>query len=291
MLELSAVEKHNAPTHARFVWEPPPDGFIELEANRTLRIAVTSQESKHTVSLELGKAYPHEKFVFQDGAIYLAANPMLCLGAEAKTIERGARIVVQGCERSGRGAAPHQGFALGADGRIKAGATELCMNVKGGKMNPGTEIVLWHCKDPESVKNELFVHAGGMIQVRFRPDLHFNVQAGATKSPGAGIVLWKSEATGQDSFEFLESGQLRLKHKQEICLNAERGAEAGHAIIGWPCSKESPTPNELFGYDIVRAVFYARQDPNLVLNVKGGDMVPGASIVLWPAKEPGREEL
>jgi hypothetical protein len=254
-----------------------PDGTFELEANRSLRINLGGKGQMRWAELAPGKAARHEKFAFRNGAITLDVNPTICLGAEGGAIAEGARIRAQPCEAG----AEHQQFIMNRDGRIRASSQHICMSAREGAMSLGSEIVLGACAGDASA----FAHRGGKLSFRKpqRADLHFNIQGG---SMDGAVVLWKSEPAHSDQFEWSEAGQLRLKSRNQTCLIAQQGIVQGSQIIGWPCKAEGeePTPNELFGYDQARSVIYAKADPELVFNAKGGKMAPGDHIVLWAGK-------
>lgn len=171
------------------------------------------------------------------------------------------------------------------DGRIALKQKpDMCLNVKGGAIEHGAELILWKC-GTHNEPNELFAmnHTdGGYIQVKAKPEFHFNVKGDI--KPESTIVLWSCQAGPHEAFEFTYDSRIRLKMKHDYCLNAEGGVAPGHRIIAWPCS-ETPEPNELFRYDHVRKVVYSETNKELGFNAAGGGMRAGDEIVLWPLKD------
>lgn len=275
--------RHQVPKHTKFIWNPG-DGVLELEVNRSLRVATVGKGPASRLVLRPGKAVVHEKFAFRDRTVFLSENPSLCLGSETGQVEDGARIVAQPCDKSGEQPSPHQAFHFGLDNRIKSIGSAMCMVVKNNKMVPGAEIVLGDCGEHDGfIGNKMFARQGGKIQVKRRTDLHFNVQNGAVGNP---IVLWKTEAGRDESFDFSKDGRLRVKGSDKLCLVALGGIAPGRSIRTVLCSTgPEPLPEEKFEYDDSRNVICASEDKNMVFNVKGGAMKPGDELVIWPVDE------
>merc|ERR1719188_378233 len=271
---------HKMPKHTKFIWNPG-DGIFELEANRSLRIATIGRGPASRLIIKLGKAAVHEKFIFRDRAVFLTENQGMCLGSETKTLEDGARIVLQDCELQDGQPVPHQAFIFGLDKRIKALGSGLCMIVKDNNMKPGAEIVLGECGEHSGfIGNKVFVQSAGKVQVKSRTDLHFNVQQAAVGGP---IVLWKSEIGRDESFEFVD-GRLKPKDQPKICLVPLGGLSPGQRLSAVMCTADG-VPEEQFHYDDDRHCVASTVDPNMVFNVKGGAMQPGDEVVLWPVDE------
>jgi hypothetical protein len=270
--------KANVPAHSKFAWTA--DGALELEANRSLRVNLGGKGQLRWAELAPGKAANHERFSFRGGKITLQVNPTICLGAEDGELAEGVRIRAQACVKD----AEHQAFVMNREGRVRSSIKHLCMTPRESASNLGAEIVLGACVGEWS---RFAHHHGGKLAVR-QPqfaDLHFNLQGGALDAP---LVLWKSAPSNTDSFEWSESGQLRLRGRP-VCLVAQGGIVQGSRIVSSRCTDEGkPSPSELFGYDDSRSVIFAKASPDLVFNAEGGAMSPGDRLVLWPARRERR---
>jgi len=274
------------PKHSMFSYDKE-SSLVTLVANSELRLNVKGGVAEPAGSpLILWPCGPldHELFKMENGLIKSQADPNLCLNV-AGGANQGSPVNLWPCEHSG-GRVPHEEFELRNDGRIALRQKpEMCLNVEGGQIQHGTKIVLWPCRTTPPA-NELFiVNPNGYIQVKAKPDFHFNVQ-GAVEA-GSQIGIWDCRAGPHEALEFTRDSRIRLKMANDFCLNAEGGVGPGNRIIAWPCS-QSPVANELFKYDAKRKVIYAAENPNLGFNAAGGALNAGDEIVLWPFKD---EEL
>lgn len=276
--------------HSRFIYDVN-ESQIKLRKHPELHLNVKGGELAAGSPLVLWPCNPHSHEIFdfdtENHLIRLRANKDVCLNAESG-LSAGARITTWPCMQHGE-LVEHERFTLGSDGRIRAGEKQdLCINVKGGNIANGGELILWHCsgsEDPDVL--DRFEYDSGLIKVKKFPDFHFNIVGGSLTEP-AHLVLWVCHPGAHEVFEFVKrqgdgdklKGQVRLKLVPELCLNAEGGVGLGHRIVVWPCSEEGQ-PNEDFDYDPIRNVIYSAAHPNLGFNVKGGNTAPGGEIVLW----------
>merc|ERR1719253_1506343 len=76
--------------------------------------------------------------------IRLGAHRAMCLNAHGG-VQPGTNIVTWPCAQRGT-PEEHEEFRMGADGRIRLEKhPNMCINVKGGLVARGTELVLWPC--------------------------------------------------------------------------------------------------------------------------------------------------
>jgi len=197
----------------------------------------------------------------------------------------GARIVTWPCAHRGFPES-HENFEHGQDGRIRLKAhPEMCINVKQGRVALGTEVVLWKCGEEDSHSHDKFVYQDGLIQLQSQRDFHLNV-AGGDITNSAAIVVWNCAPAVHEVFEFtFPENRIRMKHKPEMCINAEGGLVQGARLVLWPCHAD-PEPHERFVYDKVRQVIHPQYVNTLGLNVKGGNMQNGGEVILWTTDEP-----
>jgi len=272
----------NIASHSLFSHDQE-SGLVNLVKNPELRLNVkgglAEPEGAPVILWPCGPQN-HELFKVEDGLIKSQADPNMCLNVAGGANE-GAPLSLWPCEHSGKRTAQEE-FEIRNDGRIGVKKhPNMCLNVEGGAIQHGTKIVLWPCRSTSSA-NELFiVNPNGYIQVKAKPDFHFNVQ-GEVKA-GAGVVLWDCQAAAHEALEFTKDSRIRFKMGNEWCLNAENGVAAGNRIIAWRCA-DKPAANELFKYDAKRKVVYSVENPDLGFNAAGGTMQAGDEIVLWPFK-------
>merc|ERR1712217_309627 len=148
----------------------------------------------------------------------------------------------------------------------------------------GAELVLWPCGAEPNHKHDVFVYKDGLIQLKSDPDYHFNAQGGDVTS-SVPVVLWRCEPSKHEVFEFTyPDNRMRLKHKSEMCVNAEGGLAQGSRLIVWPCAPEVDV-NERFIYDETNQVISPQAIRTLAYNVKGGNVQNGGEVILWTTDE------
>jgi len=268
------------PKHSLFLYDKE-NGAITFEANPELRLNVKGglvDEPGSPLILWPCSPLNHELFKIDNGLIKLAVDENLCLNIEGGA-NAGAPLLLWPCTQGGQ-KVPHEEFEFRKNGQIALKQNpDMCLNVEGGAVHHGTKIVLWPCG---TETHELFSIKDDYIQVKAKPELHFNIQ-GELK-PEAPVVLWSCQAGPHEALEFTPDSRIRLKMRPEWCLNAEGGAAKGKRIVVWPCS-EKPASNELFKYDSDRKVIYSAESPDLFFNSAGGAMGAGDEIVLWTLRE------
>jgi len=274
------------PKHSLFSYDKE-SSLITLVGNPELRLNIKGGLGEpQGAPIVLWPCGPldHELFKMENGLIKSQADPNLCLNVAGGANE-GSPVSLWPCEHNGK-KEPHEEFDLRNDGRIALRQKpNMCLNVEGGQIQHGTKLVLWPCRTTPPA-NELFiVNPNGYIQVKAKPEFHFNVQGAV--AAGSQVGLWDCRAGPHESFEFTRDSRIRLKMANDWCLNAEGGVGPGNRIIAWPCA-QTPQSNELFKYDSKRKVVYAAENPNLGFNAAGGTMNAGDEILLWPFKD---EEL
>merc|ERR1712107_570976 len=87
-----------------------------------------------------------------------------------------------------------------------------------------------------------------------------------------------------DKFAFdKKTQQIRLRNT-DFCINAEGGIGFDAPLIVWQCTTEKGKvpENERFHYDAHRGVIFSLKDPNLIFNIKGGNISVGTPAVLYP---------
>jgi len=186
-------------------------------------------------------------------------------------------------------------FAL-QEGEVRAlSKPELHLNAKGGNMQPGDPLVLWHCSPH---KHELFQPPGedGLIRlsaVQTEGDGTGGLCLQSEGGPLAGnrIIIWPCAQGGEmaphESFEFRRDSTLRLRQFPELCVNIKGGffGHGGEAIL-WHCSNE-PGPNEQFVFNDGRIVLV--NNTNFHLNVAGGNLTAGSPVVIWSCQADHHE--
>eukprot|EP00746_Dinoflagellata_sp_MGD_P064717 gnl/MRDRNA2_/MRDRNA2_26999_c0_seq1.p1 gnl/MRDRNA2_/MRDRNA2_26999_c0~~gnl/MRDRNA2_/MRDRNA2_26999_c0_seq1.p1 ORF type:complete len:288 (+),score=48.70 gnl/MRDRNA2_/MRDRNA2_26999_c0_seq1:85-948(+) len=269
------------PKHALFEYEAAT-GLIQPTANKDLRLNVKGGALEPGSPVILWNCGPlnHELFKIDNGLIKLKVDEKMCLNV-AGGVSPGAKLTLWPCEHEGI-RVPHEQFDVRQDGRIAlTHSPDMCLNVKGGAVQHGAEVILWPCGNG----TDTFTVSDGYIQVQSNPKFHFNIQ-GELKAESQ-VVLWSCQAGPHEAFEFTGDSRIRLKMKNDLCLNSEAGVRAGHRIVVWPCSTP-PAENELFEYDKDRNVIYSMDKTEMGFNAAGGGMKAGDEIVLWPFED---EEL
>lgn len=271
------------PEHMQFSFKK--EGIIQMKHKRKLRLNVKGGALEHGDPIVLWNAQEssHVQFEEKDGSIKLMNNPTMCLNIEGGLVA-GSNLVTWPCRQSHEKSL-NEDFKFGRGkmkGRIHPRSdSSLCLNVKGGAIEEGAEVVLWHCE--EGHDHEKFIMVGNRITVMDHPELHFNVAGGDLSTPGVKIVLYKRHASANEVFKMSE-GRIHLQQRTDLCLNAEGGLSAGHRIVVWPCSPE-PEENELFYFDEKTGAIHSSKEPELAFNAAGGGMILGDEIVLWSTKE------
>jgi len=145
---------------------------------------------------EDGSLVEHEQFVIDSvGKIkFKTKGPNgeeMCINVKDGDLRSGAALIVWVCQDNN-----NEKFKL-EDGLVKLKADErLHFNIMGGKIEAGSQVVLFHS------------HGGSHEVFEFA-----NIEQGVAKGKTA----------------------IRLKNEPGLCLNAEEGAEAGRKIVLWPC--------------------------------------------------------
>lgn len=275
------------PKHSLFNYEPAT-GLFRLQQNTDLRLNIKGGAKSDQIK-EKGEPailWPcgplnHELFIFKDGLIKLKVDENMCINV-AGGASPGSNVNLWPCEHGGT-RVEHEEFEMRDDGRIALKQKpDMCLNIKGGAIEHGSEVILWPCSVDGDGQNDVFSFNDGYIQVKGKPEFHFNIQ-GELK-PEAKVVIWSCQAGPHESFDFTDDGRIRLKMMPDLCLNAEGGVAAGHRIIAYPCFP-SPEDNELFAYDSKKSVIYSKRNSELGFNVAGGGMNAGDEIVLWDLRE------
>jgi len=282
---LAAVAEGGIIPHSQFIFdgEKGGAGLIKLKSDEKLRLNVKGGEPKEGDPVILWNCGPqnHELFKIEAGHIELAGHPGRCLNAEAGAAA-GHRIITWPCSKE-----DNDQFIHGKDGRIRLKSKkDMCINIKGGGVEHGAELILWPCAD-KPLPNEVFTFNDGLIQVKANPEFNFNV-AGGNVTEAGHLVLWTCNGAGHEVFQFTKAGELQLQAHPHLCLNAEGGLAPGHRVVAWPCSGKT-NPNELWKYDSKKNMISSKELPSIGFNVKGGAMEAGAEIVLWPLEE--KQEL
>lgn len=261
------------------------EGALVSRGNAALRINVKNAITEPGSGLVLWtcEARAHELMYMSGSQIKLAANPNLCLNAEAGLLE-GHRIITFPCGAEGELAASEE--FLFDNGLLKAlRAPHLCINIKGGEMRLGAEIQLWQCGDRD--ENELFHLDGAKIFMQKYPHLNLNVAGGDVTGHGQPLVLWTCVGADHELFEFTFDGRLRLKMKPEICLDSP-GLRSGNRVVLNAC-RAQPADSEMWSYDSQTGLIYATKEPNLGFNAASGKVQAGDEIMLWPVIDEKRQ--
>lgn len=271
------------PRHSRFVVTKA--GVVQFVENRELHLNVKggAMAAGDPLILWPCSAQSHEIFDLGDGVITLRVNPLLCLNAKGG-VWKGTAIVTWPCSHRGRREANEE-FTLGEDGRIRLRSRpDLCINVKEGVVELGARLILWPCGEAPSDIRDVFTYHDGLIQLEADHEYHLNVQGGDNVN-SAPVVLWRCEPSRHEVFEFTSpDNRIRLKHKPEMCVNAEGGLALGSRLIIWPCHAV-PEVNERFVYDREQQVILAQVVRTLAFNVKAGNVQNGGEVILWTIDE------
>eukprot|EP00928_Gymnodinium_smaydae_P008476 TRINITY_DN13088_c0_g1_i2.p1 TRINITY_DN13088_c0_g1~~TRINITY_DN13088_c0_g1_i2.p1 ORF type:complete len:330 (+),score=29.98 TRINITY_DN13088_c0_g1_i2:101-991(+) len=272
-------DARGVPAHAKF---NILGDTIVLKDNPKLRLNVKGGMLKPGDPLVLWpcSAQNHELFsILPNGLIRANGNDTLCLNAE-EGVGVGHQIIAYHCP-SGRDPDENEAFEMDAKGRIRLKShPTMCLNVKGGRIEQGTPVVVYPCSEGEPLMHEVFMLEDGLIKVKRNPDLHFNIKGGVldTHHP---VVLWGCQASRHEIFEFTPERTLKLTHGRGLCVNAEEGLAHGHRLIAYPCSSP-PGRNELFEYDSETETIFSVARPELGFNVKEAAMRAGTEIILYP---------
>lgn len=114
-------------------------------------------------------------------------------------------------------------------GEIRAGGG-LCLDVRGGKFQPGTTLQVYECNGTASQR--FSVGRGGEIRVR---DLCVDVDRGDPRD-GARVVLWSCSGSRSQSWS-TRGGQI-VSQLNGKCLDVEEGRlrQGAHTML-WSCNR------------------------------------------------------
>jgi hypothetical protein len=122
---------------------------------------------------------------------------------------------------------PGQGGDWGREVRVDG---RLCLDVRGGKFQPGTTLQVYECNGTASQR--FAVGRGGEIRVR---DLCVDVDRGDPRD-GARVVLWSCSGSRSQSWA-TRGGQI-VSQLTGKCLDVEDGRvrQGAHTMV-WPCNR------------------------------------------------------
>ncbi|WP_110961186.1 lectin [Acidovorax sp. ST3] len=122
---------------------------------------------------------------------------------------------------------PGQGGDWGREIRVDG---RLCLDVRGGKFQPGTTLQVYECNGTASQR--FAVGRGGEIRVR---DLCVDVDRGDPRD-GARVVLWSCSGSRSQSW-FTRGGQI-VSQLTSKCLDVDAGQilPGAHTMV-WPCNR------------------------------------------------------
>lgn len=116
----------------------------------------------------------------------------------------------------------------GGEIRVDGG---LCLDVRGGKFQPGTTLQVYECNGTASQR--FAVGRGGEIRVR---DLCVDVDGGGDPRDGARVVLWS--CSGSRSQSWANRGGQIVSQYNGKCLDVEDGrVRPGAHTMLWPCNR------------------------------------------------------
>ena len=122
---------------------------------------------------------------------------------------------------------PGQGGDWGREIRVDS---RLCLDVRGGKFQPGTTLQVYECNGTASQR--FAVGRGGEIRVR---DLCVDVDRGDPRD-GARVVLWSCSGSRSQSW-FTRGGQI-VSQLTGKCLDVDAGqVRPGAHTMVWPCNR------------------------------------------------------
>nr|WP_060985351.1 lectin [uncultured Acidovorax sp.] len=122
---------------------------------------------------------------------------------------------------------PGQGGDWGREIRVDG---RLCLDVRGGKFQPGTTLQVYECNGTASQR--FTVGRGGEIRVR---DLCVDVDRGDPRD-GARVVLWSCSGSRSQSW-FTRGGQI-VSQLTGKCLDVDAGqVRPGAHTMVWPCNR------------------------------------------------------
>lgn len=155
----------------------------------------------------------------------------------------------------------------------------LRLNVAGGQLQHGDPLVLYPCG---AHSHELFALEDGKIKLQANPGMCLNAEGGIVD--GAKIVTWHCgtpTATSENEEFFMgRDGRIRLRRHKDKCINVQNGeAKAGAQLILYPCSDDDTTHNDVWEFE--DGIIKLKHNPELHLNVAGGDIHNSSDVVLW----------
>lgn len=270
------------------------NGVIHLVTKPELHLNAKGGDLKPGDPLILWPCAPHSHELFESlspqglikvkGVMGEDGQGGLCLQAKGGP-QAGAQIVSWPCLQGNQTVPQEQWEHVAATGQLRlVKHPDLCMNVKGGALNPGAELVLWPCS-ATPLPHEQFAFKDGTIVLANNTDLHFNL-AGGDLQDSTHVVLYNCHPGRHELFNFTADSRVHVQGQSDLCINAEGGIGAGQRLIVWPCA-ETPAANEKFKVDESFGFIYAVEQPNLVFNAKGGGMAAGDEVVLWPLASKG----
>jgi hypothetical protein len=122
------------------------------------------------------------------------------------------------------------GLALLANHNRPDNGGGLCLDVRGGKFQPGTTLQVYECNGTASQR--FAVGRGGEIRVR---DLCVDVDRGDPRD-GARVVLWSCSGSRSQSWS-TQGGQI-VSQLTGKCLDVEAGqVRPGAHTMVWPCNR------------------------------------------------------
>jgi hypothetical protein len=168
---------------------------------------------------------------------------------------------------------------------IKSMTQNLVLDVKGGNLKPGGEVIAWPPNNGPNQKWELIptiaagkenkVRGPFVIQIASNPNLVLDISGASTADGGLGII-WNPNGGTNQKFTFEKNGIFSVHSKK--ALDAQGGLKQGARIIQWTPNGQA---NQQWVYDKSTQTIKSTTQ-NLVFDVKGGNLKPGGEVIAWP---------
>ncbi|MDI2128868.1 ricin-type beta-trefoil lectin domain protein [Yinghuangia seranimata] len=230
---------------------------IELSHDRCLDVTGANYTSGTQLIVYNCQGQANQRFVLTGGTIRPASAQSLCVAPAGSDAAIGARLVLAACDGSANQRFTSEPHAAAVFTELKAGNTGKCLDINGGSMSNGTNVLAWDCTGNT---NQKWYRDAATGQIHSLKDPTFCLDNRGSTTAGAGLGIWAcKEGTGavRDNLRFDVVGGaivsrvsgLRVTAPTSGTGNVTQTAANGSAAQVWNAGASAPLTFSPIPYD------------------------------------------